>query len=244
MLDHVLLVTIELCLAPGPEFAGALHRSRRVVQGVHHEVVPVGPVADHHVERCGRRALLAESPDVEPVGVGSAVDQLVDGVKTAAGLLDDMARQHPGAIHHISQELCQEDGDQTRRMAGTILANAFMFHEILAGGQDDLANVHSLEQLRGSSTGLSKSSVLAEWRKILTVNYWPIFDIARRILEIIPTAQSKALIDVLAATSDKLLQNRLMRSHELTGAVFQRLIADPKFLAAFYTTPASASLLV
>ena len=155
-----------------------------------------------------------------------------------------MAQQHPGAIHKISQELCQEDGDQTRRMAATILANAFMFHEILAGGQDELASVNSLEQLRGSSGKLTKSSILTEWRKILTVNYWPIFDIARRILEVIPAAESKALIDVLAATSDKLLQNRLMRSHDLTGAVFQRLIADRKFLAAFYTTPASASLLV
>ena len=35
-----------------------------------------------------------------------------------------------------------------------------------------------------------------------------------------------------------------MRSHDLTGAVFQKLIADRKFLAAFYTTPASAALLV
>ena len=35
-----------------------------------------------------------------------------------------------------------------------------------------------------------------------------------------------------------------MRSHDLTGIVFQRLIADRKFLAAFYTTPASAALLV
>ncbi len=103
---------------------------------------------------------------------------------------------------------------------------------------------NSLEQLRGSSAGLTKSSVLTEWRKILAINYWPIFDIARRILEIIPAADSKALIDALAATSDKLLQNRLMRSHDLTGAVFQRLIADRKFLAAFYTTPASAALLV
>ena len=126
--------------------------------------------------------------------IDQAVDQLVDGVKTAAGFLDEMAHQHPGAVHQISQELCQEDGDQTRRMAATILANAFMFHEILAGGQDELASSF-LEQLRGSSAGLTKSSVLTEWRKILAINYWPIFDIARRILEIIPAADSKALID-------------------------------------------------
>ena len=189
-------------------------------------------------------SILVQLASIPPDVIDQAVDQLVDGVKTAAGLLDEMAGQHPGAIHHISQELCQEDGDQTRRMAATILANAFMFHEILAGGQDELANVNPLEQLRGSSAGLTKSAILTEWRKILAINYWPIFDIARRILEIIPAADSKALIDALAATSDKLLQNRLMRSHDLTGAVFQRLIADRKFLAAFYTTPASAALLV
>ena len=90
----------------------------------------------------------------------------------------------------------------------------------------------------------AKSAILAEWRKILTVNYWPIFDIARRILELVPTAESTLLIEDLAATAAKLLQNRLMRSHDLTGSVFQRLIADRKFLAAYYTTPASAALLV
>lgn len=189
-------------------------------------------------------SLLVQLASIPPDVIDLAVDQLVDGVKTAAGLLDEMAHQHPGAMRQISHELCQQDGEQTRRMAATILANAFMFHEILAGGQDALANVRSLEQLRGAGPGLSKSSVLAEWRKILAINYWPIFDIARRILEIVPAADSRALIDALAATSDRLLQNRLMRSHDLTGAVFQRLIADRKFLAAYYTTPASAALLV
>lgn len=77
-------------------------------------------------------SILVQLASVSPDVIDQAVDQLVDGVKTAAGLLDEMAHQHPGAIHHISQELCQEDGDQTRRMAATILANAFMFHEILA----------------------------------------------------------------------------------------------------------------
>lgn len=52
------------------------------------------------------------------------------------------------------------------------------------------------------------------------------------------------LIKCMADTADKLLENRLMRSHDLTGAVFQQLIADRKFLAAYYTTPASAALLV
>ncbi len=189
-------------------------------------------------------SILVQSATIPPDIIDEAANQLVNGVSEAAGLLEEMVNAHPGAIHKISEELCQEDGTQTRRMATAILANAFVFQDVLAGGPGELAIVNSIEQLRSSSGGLSKSAILAEWRKILRVNYWPIFDIARRILEAIPTAESKTLIEGLAITADKLLQNRLMRSHDLTGAVFQRLIADRKFLAAYYTTPASAALLV
>ena len=189
-------------------------------------------------------SILVQYASVPPEVIEKAADQLVTGVSEAAGLLREMLEEHPGAIRKIGKELRQADSDQTRRMAATILANAFVFQENLAGGPDELASVNSLEQLRGSNSGLTKSAVLTEWRKILAVNYWPIFDIARRILEVIPTAESQLLIEGLAGTTDKLLQARLMRSHDLTGAVFQRLIADRKFLAAYYTTPGAAALLV
>ena len=187
---------------------------------------------------------LVQYASVPPEIINRAADQLVTGVNEAAGLLNEMLVGYPGAIHKIGEELRQEDSDQTRRMASTILSNAFVFQENLAGGPDELAAVNSLEQLRGSNSGLTKSAVLAEWRKILEVNYWPIFDIARRILEVIPTAESQPLIEGFAGTADKLLQAQLMRSHDLTGVVFQRLIADRKFLAAYYTTPGAAALLV
>ena len=189
-------------------------------------------------------SILVQYASVPPEVIDKAADQLVAGVSEAAGLLQEMLEGHPGAIHKIGEELRQEDSDQTRGMAATILANAFVFQEYLAGGPDELASVNSLEQLRGSNSGLTKSAVLAEWRKILEVNYWPIFDIARRILEVIPAAESQLLIEGLASTADKLLQAQLMRSHDLTGVVFQRLIADRKFLAAYYTTPGAAALLV
>ena len=187
-------------------------------------------------------SILTQSASVPPAVIKDATDQLESGVTESAGLLEEMANSNPGAVNKISEGLRQGDGGQTRRMATTIMANAFVFHDTLAGGPGELAEVRSLDALR-SAHGLSKSAVLAEWRKILKVNYWPIFDIARRILEVIPTSHSKLLIERLADTAARLLENQLMRSHDLTGAVFQRLIVDRKFLAAFYTTPASAAFL-
>jgi hypothetical protein len=175
--------------------------------------------------------------------VEKAADELVAGVNEAAGMMQEMDATHPGAIHKISAELRQEDGEQTRRMAATIITNAFVFHGSLAGGPGDLAAIASIQELRDADGVLKQAALLAEWRKILAINYWPIFDIARRILVAIPSQHSKEMISSLARTAEKLLENRLMRSHDLTGAVFQKLIADRKFLAAYYTTPASAALI-
>lgn len=188
-------------------------------------------------------SLLVQSASVPPEVIDQAADQLVAGVSEVAGLLAEMSTTHPGAIEKICKELRQDDSEQTRRMAATILANAFVFHETLANGPGPLADVKSLAELKVASSP-SKQALLSEWAKILKVNYWPIFDIARRILEVVPASDAKPLVQRLAETAERLLETRLMRSHDLTGAVFQRLIVDRKFLAAYYTTPASAALLV
>jgi len=188
-------------------------------------------------------SVLIQSASVPPSVVEQAANKLVDGVSEAAAFLSDMATAHPGAMRKICEELRQQDGEQTRRMANTILANALVFHESLARGEGDLYDVRTLDELR-DKRGVSKHEVLEDWRRILRVNYWPIFDIARRILEVIPIDTAGRLLERLVTTAGELVANHMMRSHDLTGAVFQRLIADRKFLAAYYTDPASAALLV
>ena len=202
------------------------------------------PIAAGFQEVIHDLSLLIQSATIPPILIDEAANILEIGVNQAAGLLDEFATSHPRAIQIIADELQQQDSTQTRRMATTILANAFMFHENLARGPGDLAEVRSLDELKSVPLGLSKSDILDEWRKILQVNYWPIFDISRRILQVIPSVNSGDFIDQLARTAQALVRRNLMRSHDLTGTVFQKLIADRKFLAAFYTKPASAALLV
>lgn len=188
-------------------------------------------------------SLLVQSATMPPLLIDQAANILEIGVSEAAGLLNELAKSRPGAIKRIAAALHQQDSPQTRRMAAAVMGNAFMFHEALAGGSGELEHIRSLEELRSGPYGLRKSDVAAEWRKILKVNYWSIFDIALRLLSILPTALGKETLGRLSLTAEALLQNDLMRSHDLTGAVFQRLISDRKFLAAFYTRPASAALL-
>ena len=58
-----------------------------------------------------------------------------------------------------------------------------------------------------------------------------------------PTNTAADVLNRLWQTAEKLVAGGVTRSHDLTGMVFQRLIADRKFLATYYTRPAAAALL-
>ena len=68
--------------------------------------------------------------------IEAAANSLIEGVSAAAGMLADVAASHPAVTGQIAEALHQEDGEQTRCMACTILANAFVFQETLAGGPE------------------------------------------------------------------------------------------------------------
>jgi len=188
-------------------------------------------------------SLLIQAATVPPAVVDKAADRLMLGVQQAAGQLTGIEREYAPVLTRMAETLCQEDSEQTRRMAAAILADAFVFHENLAHGPGDLASIRNLDELRGAGL-LTREHILSEWRAILKVNYWPIFDIAYRLLELVPVKYARGVAETLASTAGELVENSLTRSHDLTGAVFQKLIVDRKFLAAFYTTPAAAALMV
>ncbi len=92
-----------------------------------------------------------------PAVIGEAANKLVDGVNEAAAFLADMAVEHPGAMSKICQELRQQYGEQTRRMAMTILANALVFHESLSRGEKDLYDVRTVAEHKSTKGGVSQT---------------------------------------------------------------------------------------
>ena len=187
-------------------------------------------------------AVVAQSASVPEQLINRAANLLEGAITTCSMLLQDAFRTHPAASAQIAGHLQQAENDQTFKMAIAIMADALVFHESLAGRLVELPNMRSLEQLRGSGN-LTKSNILKEWQDILRLNYWPVFDIARRLLEAVPTAVSTNVLELLADTAVELVGENLYRTYDLTGTVFQRLISDREFLAAYYTTPSAASLM-
>ena len=63
------------------------------------------------------------------------------------------------------------------------------------------------------------------------------------ILEQLPAGDAAAILRRLRLTAQAVDASGVDNAHDLTGRIFQRLIADRKYLATFYTLPASAALL-
>ncbi len=177
---------------------------------------------------------------VPQMAVDEATNILKEGIESASKLLDDLKGTKPGITASIARLLGMIDVPQTRRMACAIIANALVFHERIVGMHPE---VESLAKVCGDDVPNPQGRVLAAWGDILKINYWSIFAIARDILQQLPSGDAAAILRELRDTAQSVDATDVDNAHDLTGRVFQRLIADRKYLATFYTLPASAALL-
>ena len=173
--------------------------------------------------------------------IREGIRTLEEGVRQAAGRLRaELAPRHPDALNRIAAVLHQEDGEQTSRMAMAIVANALTFHTAIASTY----GVPPIDELRALDDAPDKGRVLDAWDHIMReVNYWPIFSTAAKILLPLPDRTARAALNRLARVARDLDGLGVTTVHDLAGQMFGELIADRKFLATFYTRPASAALL-
>ena len=172
--------------------------------------------------------------------VDLAADTLQDGIEKAAVILDELKDQAPHIDREIARLLGMSNVPQTRRMACAIIANALVFHERIAGKHE---GVKPLNLVCGPDVANPQAETLAAWSIILEINYWPIFAIARDILGQLDSGRAAQVLAVLGDTAQQVQSAGVTHAHDLTGRIFQRLIADRKYLATFYTRPESAAFL-
>ena len=183
---------------------------------------------------------LARLVSIPQKAVEQAADTLEQGIGQAANRLDEMAKLRPSVTPVIARLLGMSDVPQTRRMACAIVANAMVFHQRIAGMHQE---VKPLRLVCAPNVANPQGETLTAWEDILKINYWPIFAIAKDILEQLPGDVATSILRELLESSQEVEATGVDNAHDLTGRIFQRLIADRKYLATFYTLPASAALL-
>ena len=182
-------------------------------------------------------ARLASAPQS---AVDAATDALQSGIDRAAAILKDLNEQRPAITQAVAALLGMSDVPQTHRMACAIIANAMVFHDRVA---DIHGDIKPLRLVCSPNVANPQREIIAEWTRILAINYWPIFAVSKDIIEQIPTAEASRMLRLLEYTAGDVAASGANVEHDLTGRIFQRLIADRKYLATFYTLPASAALL-
>ena len=188
----------------------------------------------------------------------AAAEEMEKSINKAAYLLEDAIVDHPAIGKKIEtilhQEVFSKDGFpvgaisesrhlniQTLRMAVLIITDAFVFQSSLAG-KIEMESVRSLRQLLPI---IDYADVIVDWNTILKVNYRPIFEDARDLVEALATDDRlvKPILTLLCEAARDLVDTGIAQIHELAGIVFQKLITDRKYVKANYTHPESAVLL-
>ena len=173
--------------------------------------------------------------------VASLADAFELGVSQAATRLRTHLVRADGqaTLDKIAAALHLQDSEQTSVIATAVLANALVFQSAVSAP----LGTPTIEELRTPNGDITAADVLSTWRDILDVNYWPIFAVAANVLKPISESAAQPLLRQLAQTVANISSGGVLETGDLAGQMFGRLIADRKFLATFYTLPASAALL-
>ncbi len=219
----------------------------------------VGDTVGHFPENGWAKGTVGDIANALHVGampsshLETAAEEMEKSINKAAYLLEDAIVDHPAIGKKIEtilhQEVFSKDGDntaekpniQTLRMAALIITDAFVFQSSLAG-KAEMESVRSLRQLLPI---IDYADVIDDWNTILKVNYRPIFEDARNLVEALATDDRlvKYILKLLCEAAKDLVDTGIAQIHELAGIVFQKLITDRKYVKANYTLPESAVLL-
>ena len=192
-------------------------------------------------------------PAAEPRNaIERAAKELREGTEDAAALImvsctvaagiaigQQLRQPYPLADDRDSPEAAQQkyrQRTQTARMAAAIMIDAMAYQENLAGYR----GIKGITQVQAEEGRLSMGAVIRQWDYILSINYWPIFYIAKRLLLHLTPYPAAQILERMARAAANIQE--ATRTNDVAGEVFQQLIADRQTLATYYTRPESTTL--
>ena len=191
-----------------------------------------GPKLSGTVSELGNAVTLATPPSGD---MEETVNVLDEGARRAGSKL----YVAPGTLARVANVFRAPPGDEVAHMAALVIINAMVFQERLAREQEVFRPV-----VAARKGGVFSGAVLLQlWEAILEVDYYPIFIMAKDVVEELSAVEAPGILDECARTAERLLGMGAVGRHDLAGMIFNRLITDRKLLAAYYTSiPASTIL--
>lgn len=161
------------------------------------------------------------------------------GVEAGVAIGQQLRQPYPLADDRDAPEVAQQkyrQRTQTARMAAAIMIDAMAYQENLAGYR----GIKGIFQVESEAGRLSVGAVIRQWDYILSINYWPIFYIAKRLLLHLTPYPAVQILERMARAAANIQE--ATRTNDVAGEVFQQLIADRQTLATYYTRPESTTL--
>lgn len=130
-----------------------------------------GPKLSGNATELGQAVVSTYPPEGD---LDAAVEVLDKGVRFAGSKL----YQAPGTVERVSKIFGAEPGDEMANMAALVITNAMVFQDRLASNNAYYQPVSAA--LRNRS--FSSISLRQSWESILSVDYYPIFSMARDVV--------------------------------------------------------------
>lgn len=120
-----------------------------------------------------------------------------------------------------------------------ILFDAILTHETIS---------NSKPQIKSISSALSplKDFFINEWKKILQIDYEPIFSLAYQVMKNLPTSlEINQALETLKQLATKIISSGILRRHDFLGRLYHKILLKTtgRFYATYYTAIPSAILL-
>ena len=185
-------------------------------------------------------------PISDLAGAVGMVTPFTDNLQNAVGILDTGARQagallysSPGTLSRVARVFDASQSVEAANMGALVIINAMVFQERLASAESVYRSVKSAQL----NSGFSAALLMKMWDEILEIDYYPIFRMARDVVEQLSGIEASSVLGKCHETADELLATGAVGRHDLAGRIFNQLVSERELLAAYYTTIPSSTLL-
>jgi hypothetical protein len=142
----------------------------------------------------------------------------------------------------IEGEINKKKEESIIYMVFFLILDALLFHEAVCKAEPGIKSLSEFDHKKGNIS----SFLNEEWKKILKIDYQPIFMLAEDILGILPAdIIVESILDKLRELSLEVLKSGVLLSHDFMGRIYHRLLLrnSGQFYATYYTAIPSAFLL-